>query len=433
MIIAIYIILIVIIYYLGHILSLFSSVAYLESEELEEAIVDLRGYKKKYLALIIDNPRISIQIAAIFKSFALVAVTILGVLLADQLVIQTNVSPVILYPLFLVTLWLLYLVFMEYLPRRRVLITSEKEIIRHIFLFAVIFIFFEPFLNIFSRVFASSNKDDISEEQKEDIVERAIETLAERSGVDEPIVEEDEKEMIGQIFLLDQTEVREVMVPRISVKGFDIETGIDEIRSITKELGFSRYPVYDGNLDKIVGILYIKDIFTSLSSETRSIEIREILRKPYFVPETKIISDLLSEFKKTKTHIAIVIDEYGGTAGIVTLEDILEEIVGEIQDEHDSETPLIEKLPDNSYKIDASISVEDLADELNLDYDTKEFETVGGLIYDIVGSVPSVGATLRWKDIQFEIENVDGQRIVSVRAWVRNGLELKSPDISQKS
>jgi len=429
----VYFLLMVVIYYLGYILSLYSSAAYLESEELEEAVENQKGYKKEYLTLIADNPRISIQIATIFKSFALVAITLLGALMADEISAVFVVSPAIPYSVFLLVVWFFYLIIVEYIPRQRVLKTSEKEIIRHIFIFAVVYFFFKPLLKFSSKIFKNPQTDNISEEQKEDIVERAIETLAERSGVDKPIVEEDEKEMIGQIFLLDQTEVREVMVPRINVKGIEINSGLEDIRNLTKESGFSRYPVYDGSIDKIAGILYIKDIFTGNVSETNPFNIHDFLRKPHFVTESKIISDLLSEFKKTKIHIAIVVDEYGGTAGLVTLEDILEEIVGEIQDEHDSEPPQVEKLPDNSYRVDASISVEDLVDELDLDYDTGEFETVSGLIYDIVGSVPSVGATLRWKDILFGIEKVEGQRIVTVKVWVKNGIELKSSDSTQNS
>ncbi len=422
--ILLYLLLIIVSYFLGHIISLYSSVAYLESDELEERVKKFTGYRKKYLNLIIDNPRISIQIASVFKSFALVAITLLSVFLAVEIKAVTALSLAIIYPVMLVTIWLLYLIFMEYLPRRRVLQTSEKEIVRYIMLFALIYLFFRPVLGLYSRVFSHSGNDDVSDEQKEDIVERAIETLAERSGVNEPIVEEDEKEMIGQIFQLDQTEVREVMVPRINVEGFEKNSTIDEIRQKTKELGFSRYPIYEDSIDKIIGILYIKDLFTGINSGQSSPNIQGFLRQPYFVPESKIISDLLAEFKKTKTHIAIVVDEYGGTAGLVTLEDILEEIFGEIQDEHDSEKPQIVKLPDNSLRVDASVSVEDLVEELNLDYETKEFETVGGLIYDLIGSVPSVGAKPRWKDIHFEVEKVEGQRIISLKAWIKNGTEI---------
>lgn len=419
-----YLLSIIVIYFLGHILALYSAVAYLESDELEDRVKNFTGYRKKYLDLIFDNPRISIQIASLFKSFALVGITLLGVFLAGEVKVLTGLSLAIVYPVLLVLIWLLYLVFMEYLPRRRVLHTSEKEIVRYILLFALFYLFFKPVMKIYSRTFAHSGNDDISEEQKEDIVERAIETLAEQSGVGEPIVEEDEKEMIGQIFQLDQTEVREVMVPRINIKGFEKGSSFDDIRLKTKELGFSRYPVYDDSIDKIIGILYIKDLFTGTTLGQGTASIQDYLRQPFFVPESKIISDLLAEFKKTKTHIAIVVDEYGGTAGLITLEDILEEIVGEIQDEHDSEKPQIVKLSNNSLRVDASVSVEDLVEEFNLDYETREFETVGGLIYDLIGSVPSVGARPRWKDIHFEVEEVEGQRIISLKAWVKNGTEI---------
>ncbi|HHI03383.1 MAG TPA: HlyC/CorC family transporter [candidate division Zixibacteria bacterium] len=421
--ILLYLLLIIIIYFLGHILSLYSSVAYLESDELEETVKNFTGYRKKYLELIIDNPRISIQIASVFKSFSLVTMTLLGVFMAGEVKALTGLSLAVVYSVLLILIWFFYLIFMEYLPRRRVLRTSEKEIVRYILLFTLIYLFFKPVLGLYSRAFSRFGNDEVSEEQKEDIVERAIETLAEQSGVAEPIVEEDEKEMIGQIFQLDQTEVREVMVPRINVKGLEKSSSFEEIRLKTKELGFSRYPVYEDNIDKIIGVLYIKDLFTGTTSGQDSTNIRDFLRRPFFVPESKIISDLLTEFKKTKTHIAIVVDEYGGTAGLVTLEDILEEIVGEIQDEHDSEKPQIVRLPDNSLRVDASVSVEELVEELNLDYETKEFETVGGLIYDLIGSVPSVGAKPRWKDIFFEIENVEGQRIISLKAWVKKGTE----------
>lgn len=421
--ILLYLLLIVIVYYLGHILSLYSSVAYLESDELEDTVKSFKGYRKKYLGLIIDNPRISIQIASVFKSFALVFLTLLGVFLAGEIKVISGLTLIVAYPILLVLIWLLYLIFMEYLPRRRVLQMTEKEFVRYILLFAIIYMFFKPILGLYSKTFSHTGNDDVSEEQKEDIVERAIETLAEQSGVDEPIVEEDEKEMIGQIFQLDQTEVREVMVPRINVKGFEKDSDFDEIRLKTKELGFSRYPIYEESIDKIIGILYIKDLFTGTIPGQNQVNIRDFLRKPFFVPESKIISDLLAEFKRTKTHIAIVIDEYGGTAGLVTLEDILEEIVGEIQDEHDSEKPQIVRMPDNSLIVNASVSVEDLVKELNLDYETKEFETVGGLIYDLIGSVPSVGAKPRWKDILFEVEKVEGQRIISLKAWIKKGID----------
>jgi len=415
------IILIPIIYYLGYVLSLYSAAAYLESEELEEIHESLTGFKKKFLSMIIDRPRVSIQVSTIFKSFALVVLSLMAVLITRRFAGSLGLPELLPYAIILILIWMLFLLFVEYLPRRRVLRASEKDIVGHIPLFAAAYYFFKPLLWLYDRTLSLTNKEPISEDQKEDLVERAIETLAEQSGVDEPIIEEDEKEMIGQIFQLDVTEVREVMVPRINVKGIDKNSSLEDIRQATRELGFSRYPVYDETIDKIIGILYVKDLFTGVASDDTAFDIKNYIREPYFIPESKKISDLLTEFKTNRVHIAIVIDEYGGTSGLITLEDILEEIFGEIQDEHDAEIPQFEKLPDNSFRVDASLPVEELIDELDLDYDMKEFETVGGMIYDLVGSVPSPGATIRWKDILFEIENVDGQRIVTVKAWLKKG------------
>jgi putative hemolysin len=423
MMILIYLFILAVIYYLGYVLSLYSWAAYLESEELEEILATLGKYRKIVLGKIIDNPRISIQIAIVFKSFALVAASMVGVLIGKTA--YTGSTSLLGFPciLCLICVWLLYLVFVEYLPRRKVLKATEKDIVKFLPLFAVVYIIFWPFLWLYGRIFSREGREKISDDQKEDIIERAIETLAEQSGVDEPIIEEDEKEMIGQIFQLDVTEVREVMVPRVNIKAVDKTAGFDEIRDLTKEYGFSRYPVYEGTIDKIIGILYVKDLFTEPDREHDKFDITSRMRKPYLVPETKIISDLLAEFKATKTHIAIAVDEYGGTAGLVTLEDILEEIVGEIQDEHDSETAPLIRLSDNSFRVDAAMMVEDLVDELNLEYDIQGFETVGGLIYDLVGSVPTVGARIKWKDMILEVTKVEGQRIISLRTWIKKNPE----------
>jgi len=412
------------IYYLGYILSLYSSSAYLDSEEVENLAEARTGFRGKYLRLLVDNPRISIQMAVLFKSFCLILISLIGVLGGISLSETIPLPSAVMVALILAILWFLYLAFMEYLPRRKVLGAPGVRFVKYLPLFVVVYTLFRPFLAIYTRLLSRNGFETITEEQREDIIERAIETLAEQSGVDEPLVEEEEMEMIGQILQLDATEVREVMVPRIDIKGIEKNTALDEIKQITKESGFSRYPVYEENIDKVIGILYVKDLFTDTAVEHGSFDLTRAMRKPYFIPETKIISDLMSEFKATKTHIAIVADEYGGTAGLVTLEDILEEIVGEIQDEHDSEKAPLIRLPDNSYRVNAALPVEDFIEELSLDYETREFETIGGLIYDLVGSVPSEGAILRWRDIIFEVEAVEGQRIVSVKAWLKKGTEV---------
>jgi CBS domain containing-hemolysin-like protein len=417
-------VLIVALIYLGYILSIFSSLAYVERERIEHVCEKLSGFKRKYLNDILDNPRISLQQAAVFKSLLLILLTILVLLISGELVYRFGWESKISYSIGLIVIWLIYLLAIEIIPRRRVLMLGELEIVRYLPLYIAVYIIFKPMVTLYERLFSGQNNKVIPEEQKEDIVERAIETLAEQAGITEPIVEDDEKEMIGQIFQLDVTEVREVMVPRVDIVGLEKDATLSDIREITRESGYSRYPVYEDGPDKIIGVLYIKDLFTAMANERADLELEKFIREPIFVHEKKKISDLLAEFRASKVHIAIVVDEYGGTAGLITMEDIIEEIVGEIQDEHDREEDPILHLPDNSLQVDASLAMEELLEELNLDYELEDFETVGGLIYDLVGSVPAIGTTIKWKDIIFEIEKVEGQRIISVKVWIKKGTEL---------
>jgi len=423
MYIALCVVLIAAIYYLGYILSLYSSVAYIEPERIEHISDKLTGYRKKYLHVILKNPRICLQLTIVFKSLILVLVSLLAILISNTVVAQFGWRIDIAYLISLGIVWMLYLIFIEILPRRRFLRLLDREILKFLPIYISIFILFHPLVRLYGRIFIRENNEKVPEDQKEDIIERAIETLADQAGIGEVIVEDDEKEMIGQIFSLDVTEVREVMIPRIDIIGFDKSVSLEEIKRQTKEYGFSRYPIYDGTMDTIIGVLYIKDLFTDYPSEKSTFSISNYVREPYFVMEKKKISDLLAEFKSNKIHIAIVADEYGGTSGLVTLEDILEEIFGEIEDEHDHSADPVIHLPDNSVRVEPGVSVDKLVEELNLDYETEEFETVGGLIYDLAGSVPPVGTIHRWNDILFEIEEVDGQRITSVKAWIKKGTE----------
>jgi len=184
--------------------------------------------------------------------------------------------------------------------------------------------------------------------------------LAEQAGINEAIIEADEKEMIGHIFLLDQTVVREIMSPRMDITAVEMSEGFDKIQEIVRLDGHSRYPVFQDSIDRITGILYVKDLFNKMPKPGEEFVMAKYLRKPFFVPESKVIGDLLREFRIKKLHIAVVVDEYGGVSGLVTLEDILEEIVGEIQDEYDSEEAMFIKLSDGRYLVDASLPVDEL-------------------------------------------------------------------------
>lgn len=417
--IIIYSALILIIDYFGYIQMLHHLASYMLPEELAKIAHNYSSLSRRYIKEAVTNSRTSLQIVIITKSFTLIASSFLAVLISRELSVINSLNQIIGLIICLIAVWIFHLFFMEYLPGRQILMNADKRRLRYVPIFAFLYLFLMPVLWLYNRAFYKIPAK-ITDEDKEDIIERAIESLAVQSGVNEPLVEEDEKEMIGQIMQLDVTEVREVMIPRIDIIGLRKNSSLRDIRKLTEEYGYSRYPIYGENLDNIVGVLYVKDLFTNipLPIDEPAFDITKYMKPPYFIPETKKISDLLSEFKTNRVHIAIVIDEYGGTSGLVTMEDILEEIVGDIKDEHDYEEEEMVKMPDNSILVDAGISVEELIEELGLDYEISEFETVGGLVYDLVGSVPSTGARLRWKEIMLEVDKVDGQRIIAVKAWV---------------
>ena len=229
----------------------------------------------------------------------------------------------------------------------------------------------------------------------------------------EGFIEDNGSRLVHSIVEFGEKKVREVMVPRIDV--FAIEKGITmtEVRDVVSSGGHSRVPVYDGNIDRIVGMLYVKELVTVASGEEdRGIE--HLTREPYFVPEGKKIDDLLKEFQIKKIHMAIVVDEYGGTSGIVTLEDILEEIVGEIRDEFDHEEPLVRKAGEGRYVVEGRTSLDDLGEMLGMKLVSEDVDTLGGFLFNLLGRVPEEGEEFEYEGITFRIERLDGQRIAEV-------------------
>ncbi len=229
----------------------------------------------------------------------------------------------------------------------------------------------------------------------------------------EGFIEENGSRLVHSIVEFGEKKVREVMVPRIDV--FAIESGMTmtEVRELLAGAGHSRVPVYDGSIDRIVGMLYVKDLVpVADGEEDRGIE--HLTREPYFVPEGKKIDDLLKEFQIKKMHMAIVVDEYGGTSGIVTLEDILEEIVGEIRDEFDHEAPLVRKAGEGRYVVEGRTSLDDLSEVLGRELVSEDVDTLGGFLYNILGRVPEEGEEFDYEGMTFRIERLEGQRIAEV-------------------
>jgi CBS domain containing-hemolysin-like protein len=219
--------------------------------------------------------------------------------------------------------------------------------------------------------------------------------------------------MIKGISELDDLTVREVMIPRIDVDFLNCDVTLDEFYSIIKTNGYSRYPVYEDNYDNVIGVLYAKDLLRKGIRD--SFDVKTLMRKAYFVPESKHLDDLLRDFKKRKVHIAIAVDEYGGVAGIVCLEDILEVIVGEIQDEFDEdEEEEIRKIGEHTYLVEARCSIEDLNEELDLKLNEEDFETLGGFVFELFGRIPLNGEEVEYEDLKFKVENIEGHKINTI-------------------
>ena len=259
---------------------------------------------------------------------------------------------------------------------------------------------------------------------REETEKRVLETIEDAVGSKEIDFEEDEKEMIHSIFELGETTVKEVMIPRVDMVCVEVNSELEYLRALAKDKGHSRFPVYREDIDNILGIATVKDLlFVNDLSET---SLEALIRPTFFIPENKKIDELLRGMRKRKMHMAIVLDEYGGTSGLVTLEDILEEIVGEIEDESDTLPPPILKLDNGSYSVDAAVSLKDLNEVIGSRLPEEEFETVGGMIYDLVGSLPEEGYQVERHGLRFIVERVEGQRIEIVRVAFKR--EEVSPD-----
>jgi putative hemolysin len=256
---------------------------------------------------------------------------------------------------------------------------------------------------------------DVSTEAQ--ITAEELRLIVERGG-EQGVLEAEEEQMINAVIELGGRRVHEVMVPRIAIVGLRASATFDEAIDTIIAEGHSRVPVYESSVDEVVGILYAKDLLPFLKSDAAArSSLRTMLRTPVFVPESMSIDDLLHEFQRRKVHIAIVLDEYGGTAGLVTIEDLLEEIVGEIQDEYDEEEPLVEMLDADRVRVDGRASIDDLLDlwdlKLQLE-DEEEYDTVGGFVYHRIGGVPVPGDEIRLEGLRLTVETTDGRRVAKV-------------------
>ncbi len=247
------------------------------------------------------------------------------------------------------------------------------------------------------------------------VTEEEIRALVE-TGQAQGVLEPREREMISSIFELGDKQVREVMIPRTDIVALDVNTPASEVLEQITHVGHSRLPVYEGSADDIIGILYVKDLFRRLARGDRDIDLRRYLRSAHFVPETKKADELLREMQRDKVHIAVVVDEYGGTAGIVTLEDLVEEIVGEIRDEYDVEQELVLPVSESEAVMDARVPFEDVRETFAIEVEPSEdYATLGGFITNQLGRFPRAGESVEAGNVRFTVETVEGKRIRRVR------------------
>jgi putative hemolysin len=246
-----------------------------------------------------------------------------------------------------------------------------------------------------------------------ELTEEELRTLVD-VGTSEGVVEREEREMIHKVFELEDTVARSVMIPRTDMFCLDIDTPAEQILPALRENLHSRVPVYERTIDVIVGILYTKDLLPYVAGLPPDFDLRARLHPPYFVPESKRADLLLQEFQAKKLHLAIVVDEYGGTAGLVTLEDLLEELVGEIADEYDEPERLIHRVDANTFRVSGKLSIEELNTVAGLSISDEEFDTVGGWVLDLFGRVPRARERITLPELTVTVEKVERTRVIEV-------------------
>jgi len=246
----------------------------------------------------------------------------------------------------------------------------------------------------------------------EEDIKAVIET-----GEEQGVLDVQERDMLHSVFALGDKKVHEVMVPRPDIVAIDVNTPPAEVLESVVSAGHSRIPVYEGSSDQIIGVLYVKDLFRRLARGEKDVTVRPFLRPAQFVPETKKVDELLREMQRAKVHIAIVVDEYGGTAGLVTIEDLVEEIVGEIRDEYDVERELVLPVSEHEAVMDARVPFSEVQETFGIDSPegVDEFDTLGGFVTHELGRLPKVGETVKSNGVKFVVESIDGRRVGRVR------------------
>jgi len=369
-----------------------------------------------YIQRLLEAPRRLLVTILIGNTIFNVLTSIVSVTLAMEIAQKYNLEVDFVLIVQIIIITILVLIFGEITPKvfaSKYPYSFAKVIALPLYWIGV---FIYPISKILTDIIRTGTSKFKYDKRKSALKSSDLKELADL-GVETGTLEEEEHELIHGLVSFKKVTTREVMTPRVDIIALQSDTGFEEALRVITESGHSRIPVYEENLDNITGILYAKDLLPYLSTnKDKNISLKKISRKPYFIPETKLISDLMHEFQEKNIHIGIVVDEYGGTAGLISLEDIIEEIVGEIRDEYDKEEAEIVKVADNSYMVLGKTDVAVFNEELgaNLDADNDDFDTIGGYIFNQAGEIPKQNYTFEQDGFRFTIKEVSNKRINKV-------------------
>ena len=326
----------------------------------------------------------------------------------------------------------LILIFGEITPKTSATLSSEKMSLRCAGVIFVLMVLFTPFIFVINKlsllvlklVGVDPNK------KAESITEDELRTIVEVSH-EEGVIETEEKKMINNVFDFGDSVAKDVMVPRIDMAFVDVNASYEEVIEIFRQEKYTRFPVYEETTDNVIGILNVKDIL--LAGEREQFSVRDYLRAPYYTYEFKKVSELMVEMKKANVNIIIVLDEYGATAGLITLEDMLEEIVGDIRDEYDEdeENELVE-IAANEYVVEGSMKLDDLNDRLELKLESEDYDSVGGLVIGLLDHLPEEGEDVVFDNVRLVVDRVEKNRIDRIHLYILNPVQAVSARMKEE-
>ncbi|WP_440998637.1 hemolysin family protein [Fodinibius sp. SL11] len=383
---------------------------------------DTEGSPDYMLSKMFAYPRRLLATILICNTFANIVASVLAAVVAGNIVAYFGLSEFLIYTLEVIVLTFMILILSEITPKVIAInnpLNSARQLSSFVY---VLFMLLKPI----STLIASStlSLEERLPKLNSKMTSEDIMTMAEVSE-QEGSIKSDEREIIENVIEFGTTTVREIMTSRVNIVAISTDNSLNEVLQLIREKGLSRMPIYENDLDNILGVIHSKDVLPYINSdiERTTINWRTIARKALFVPSTKKVDDLLRDFQQEKTHIAIVVDEYGGTEGLITLDDILEEIVGEISDEYDDvEESLYTKFKSGVYIFDAKIDLDDMEDILNMELTSgdDEYETLGGLVYHLTERIPNVGERVYYNNMELTIHSVKNNRVKKLRVKVQD-------------